>query len=142
LWRRKTSEEVERAFKRIRGVGRGIASMVVLLLEKVYGVRFGDTDHRAMNVKPDVHVIRVLSRLGVLDSKSHAVERSDACDPRDATGLEGQAIAVTRRMHPEYPALLDTPLWMIGRMWCHAQAPACPACPVLGVCPRHGVPAE
>jgi len=132
LWRGKTAAEVERLFRSVHGVGSGIASMVVILLEKVYKLRFTDLDHRKMNVKPDVHVIRVLGRLGVLSSGGAA----GGCRATDASSQEGAAIAATRAMHPEYPGALDTPLWVIGREWCDALSPRCADCPMGHVCAR------
>jgi endonuclease III len=93
--------------------------MAVILLERVSGIRFSDLDHRSMDIKPDVHTVRVLYRLGV------AAEMSEA-----------EAIAAARRLRPEYPGEVDVPLWMIGRQWCRARAPLCDDCVVKNFCAR------
>jgi hypothetical protein len=66
--------------------------MIVLLLERCFGVRFSDLDHLGIDVKPDVHIIRVFSRLGFIQ------------EPTEKEALEG-----TRRLNPEYPGALDAP---------------------------------
>lgn len=60
LWEEETALEVREILKRIYGVGEGIARMVVLLLERVRGVQFPDSNRRLMDIKPDVHTRRVL----------------------------------------------------------------------------------
>ena len=70
IWKGKHASEVKRTFESIYGVGPGIASMGILLIEKAFAVRF--EDHWNMDIKPDVHTTRVLYRLGV--SKAETVE--------------------------------------------------------------------
>jgi len=119
LWKGKSASAVKQTFQSIYGVGPGIASMAVLLIEKGFGVQFDDLDRPTMDVKADVHVIRVLSRLGIL-----------------ATPTKGAAIAAARRMNPAYPGALDAPLWYIGRKWCHKYRPQCTACWMRDLCPN------
>lgn len=134
LWVGRTSVEVERLFMQVHGVGPGIASMVVMLLERSLGHTFSDMDHRTMNVKPDVHVIRVLKRLGLMrDGMNSSPMSYPQCRSQESDEAD-LAIEVTRQMNPEYPARLDTPLWIIGRNWCHAAAPVCGQCPVDQLC--------
>jgi hypothetical protein len=124
LWTGKRAAEVHRAFSSIYGVGPGIASMTVLLIETAWGVRFPDLDRPRMDIKPDVHTMRVLYRLGAADATS-----------------ETAAIAAARRLNPAFPGGLDGALWLIGRNWCHATAPDCAGCPVAACCPRAASPA-
>ncbi len=121
IWTGRTAAEVKATFREIHGVGSQIANLAVLLLEYRYGVRFSDLDHRAMDIKADLHTCRVLYRLGV------AVDES-----------EGSAIAAARRLHPSYPGELDGPLVTIGRTWCHPGRPDCDACPLAKVCAYAG----
>lgn len=37
--------------------------MAVLLIERAFDIRFPDVDRSAMDIKPDVHTMRVLYRL-------------------------------------------------------------------------------
>lgn len=119
IWQDKTSTSVKATFQRIYGVGPGIASMIVLLLEKCFKIIFTDLDHRTMDVKPDVHIIRVFHRLGFISVPD-----------------EQEALKAARRLNPEYPGALDAPSWVVGKKWCTSFAPQCPACPLNSVCPK------
>ena len=119
IWDGKRAVEVNRTFTSIYGVGPGIANMGVLLIEQAFGVRFNDLDHTQMDIKPDVHTVRVLRRLGV-----SAAENSEA------------AIEATRRINPSFPGELDSALWTIGRGWCFASGPDCAGCPMSSVCAK------
>lgn len=121
MWENRTSREVKATFQRIYGVGPGISSMIVLLLERCYGVRFNDIDHRNMDVKPDVHIVRVFHRLGFISVPD-----------------ETEALKAARRLNPEYPGAIDPPTWIIGKKWCAPFAPQCRSCPVNEVCPKKG----
>lgn len=119
IWRNKTSRYVKATFQRIYGVGPGIASMIVLLLERCFGVHFTDIDHGTMDVKPDVHIVRVFHRLGFIS------------EPKEA-----EALKAARRLNPEYPGALDPPTWIIGKKWCTPTQPKCHSCPLNTVCPK------
>ena len=119
IWKSGKAADVRETFLSVYGVGRGIANMALLLIEAAYGIRFSDLDRTQMDIKPDVHTMRVLYRLGV------------------ASGVnEDAAIAAARRLNPAYPGELDGPLWWIGRKWCRAGVPLCSACPLEEVCPK------
>lgn len=75
-----------------------------------------------MDIKPDVHTMRVLYRLGVSQAESAQ-----------------ESIEAARSLNPACPADLDGPLWSVGRTWCHASKPDCGGCPVSGSCERYGV---
>jgi endonuclease-3 len=122
IWEVGTAAQVKATFRRVHGVGPGIASMAVLLIEKVFGVRFGDLDHASMDIKADVHTTRVLYRLGLAPSAT--VE---------------DAIEAARRLVPEYPGEIDGALWRIGKRWCRPERPDCGGCPMNDLCPRVGV---
>jgi endonuclease III len=120
LWRGRTALETKRTLLQIHGIGKGIASMALLLLERCRSVRFPDWSN--MDVKADVHVQRVLYRLGV------------------SGGLgEKEAIAAAQRLNPQYPGMIDPPLWVIGRRWCSETRPSCQSCWMTDLCPRIGV---
>jgi len=117
LWHGKRAAEVNRTFQSIHGVGPGIANMGILLIEKAFGIRFSDLDRSRMNIKPDVHTVRVLYRLGA--SEAPTIEA---------------ALAATHQMNPTFPGGLDGALWEIGRRWCSATNPNCAHCPVNQDC--------
>jgi len=119
LWKDKRAADVKRTLISIHGVGPGIANMGVLLIEKTFGVRFSDLDRAHMEIKPDVHTVRVLYRLGISDA-----ETTDS------------AIFAARRLNPEFPGGVDGALWEIGRNFCFASKPNCPTCPMNNVCAK------
>lgn len=119
IWKGKRASEVKRTFMSIHGVGSGIASMAVLLIEAAFTIRFDDLDRKNMDIKPDVHTIRVLYRLGVSQAMT-----------------EQSAVEAARRLNPDYPGAVDGPLWNIGRTWCHALAPKCSLCCMERVCAK------
>jgi len=125
IWNNKSSKEVKTTFQRVHGVGPGISSMAVLLLERCFGIQFNDIDHRNMDVKPDIHVIRVFGRLGFISQLN-----------------EKEALKAARRLNPDYPGALDAPIWVIGRNWCFADAPQCLHCPINEVCPKNTIPVK
>ena len=122
IWKGKSSAFVKGLFESIYGVGPGIANMSVLLIEKAYNIRFSDLDRKTMDIKPDVHTMRVLFRLGAAEEIS-----------------ESAAVAAARKLNPDYPGEIDAPLWIIGREWCHAHKPDCNRCPMVGVCSKVGI---
>lgn len=122
IWRKRSAAEVRETFSSIHGVGRGIANMAVLLIERAFGIRFSDLDHHKMDIKPDVQTVKVLHRLGVSVAKT-----------------ENATIEAARRLRPEYPGELDAALWRIGREWCHAARPDCARCPMDALCPKADV---
>ncbi len=90
IWEGKTAGQVNRTFQSIYGVGEGIANMSVLLIEAAYPIRFNDLERTGMDIKPDVHTMRVLYRLGVCEVES-----------------ERDAIEAARSMNPSYPGEID-----------------------------------
>ncbi len=122
IWTGNTASEINRFFQEIYGVGPGIANMSVLLIEKAYGISFSDMDRKTMDIKPDVHTMRVLFRLGV----SHEIS-------------EAAAVKAARKLNPEFPGEIDGALWSIGRNWCHAYNPDCAECPMSKICVRIGL---
>jgi endonuclease III len=122
IWAQGNAADVKAVFRRVHGVGPGIASMAVLLIEKAFGVRFSDLDHAAMDIKADVHTMRVLYRLGAAPAMTVA-----------------DAIEAARRLNPAYPGEIDGALWSVGRRWCRPQLPDCAGCPMNNLCARVGV---
>lgn len=120
LWENRTAKEIKATFERIHGVGPGIASMIILLLERWFKVNFDDIDHTKMDVKPDVHIIRVFQRLGFISELT-----------------SNAALEAARKLNPEFPGALDAPAWYIGRNWCNSYNPRCDQCPVTNVCPKN-----
>ncbi len=122
IWRGKSSKAVRSTLFLIHGVGPGIANMVPILIEKAFGEEFEDLDHTEMNIKPDVHTVRVLFRLGLSE-----------------TITKEAALRAAEAANPSFPGKLDSPLWLIGRKWCCLVSPRCKQCPMEAACPKIGL---
>jgi endonuclease III len=120
IWEGKRAFEVKRTLISVHGVGPGIANMTILLIEKAFSYRFMDLDRSRMDIKPDVHTQRVLSRLSGCELET-----------------DQSAIEIARLINPEFPGEIDGPLWWIGRTWCHSRKPDCPDCALFNVCDKH-----
>ncbi len=117
IWTGASPAEVEKTLQEIHGLGAGIASMVTRILRDDFGCFRGQ--ERQIDVKPDVHLVRVFRRVGLVEG--------DAAK---------EAIRAARRLNPEFPGQLDWPAWRIGQQWCHATEPDCDPCPLTQVCAR------
>ena len=117
IWKDSTPAEVEKTLQQIRGVGPGIASMATRILRDDFD-RFRGQE-RQIDVKPDVHLVRVFRRAGLIDG--------DSAD---------QAIRTARRLNPQFPGELDWPAWRIGQLWCHATNPNCGQCALTKDCAK------
>jgi len=119
VWQGRSAKDVKNTLQNIHGVGAGIANMALLLIEKAFGPQFDNEDHRNMDIKPDVHTMRVLSRMGLA---------------KQASPIE--AIEAARSLNPNFPGELDGPLWIIGKRWCHASDPDCKNCYINSCCEK------
>ncbi|MCY3810550.1 MAG: hypothetical protein OXH15_01985 [Gammaproteobacteria bacterium] len=117
IWSSASPAEVEKTLREIHGLGPGIASMATRILRDDFGCFRGQ--ERQIDVKPDVHLVRVFHRAGLIEGDS-----------------ENEAIRAARRLSPEFPGQLDWPAWRIGQQWCHATQPDCLACPLTHVCAK------
>ncbi len=115
IWRDASPTQVSRRIQSIYGVGPGIAYMAIRILRDRLGVFAGQENE--IDVKADVHVMRVFKRTGLTLSES-----------------ESEAVNAARRLNPQYPAELDWPAWIIGQEWCRPSNPNCPSCPLTAVC--------
>lgn len=120
MWTDVTAKDFKATFRELFGVGPGIADMTAVILLRLGWATFSDASK--IDLKPDVHVVRVMHRLGLINEKT-----------REA------AIAAARKLNPNYPGQLDTPLWKIGKNWCHEKNPDCAECVMGSVCPRIGI---
>ena len=117
IWRDASPAEVEKTLQEIHGIGAGIASMATRILRDDFGCFRGQ--ERQIDVKPDVHLVRVFRRLGIIDDDS-----------------QDEAVWTARRLNPEFPGELDWPAWRIGQLWCHKTRPDCAPCPLTGDCAK------
>ena len=112
-----TSAAVIRRFLEFPGIGIKIATMMANILVRHFKVPM--TDYSAIDISPDVQVMKVFKRAGFL--------------PKEAT-IE-QLIYCAKELYPKYPGILDLASWEIGRQWCHAK-PDCQNCPLNNLCPK------
>ena len=117
IWEGSSPAQVEKTLREIRGLGPGIASMATRVLRDDFGCFRGQ--ERQIDVKPDVHLMRVFVRSGLSEGES----------AREAT-------LAARRLNPEFPGELDWPAWRIGQVWCHPGVPDCGQCPLTGECAK------
>ncbi len=117
IWRKSSPRETIKKLRRIYGVGKHIASMVVRILHDNLGM-FSEQKHE-IDVKSDVHLMRVFKRAGLTESESDVAAANAA-----------------RELHPAFPGALDWPAWNIGRNWCFSDGPNCTECPLDAVCEK------
>ena len=114
-----SSATVVYRFLCFEGMGIKIATMAANLLCRDLKVTF--KDKYALDVSPDIHVCRILYRLGLTDNT----------DNRDAV------IYKAREINPEYPGVIDAVCWQYGQKYCHKNNPNCQECPLSNVCAHH-----
>jgi endonuclease III len=117
IWKDASPAEVEKTLQEIHGLGAGIASMATRILRDDFGCFRGQ--EWQIDVKPDVHLVRVFRRIGIIDGDS-----------------ANEVIWAARRLSPEFPGELDWPAWRIGQQWCHPTEPDCARCPLTGDCAK------
>ena len=118
IWTGKlSSATVIYRFLEFDGVGPKIASMAANILVRQFKIKF--SDYFSIDISADVHVRRVFGRLNLT--------------PRDAS--VDQLIFRARGLHPEFPGLMDSPAWEIGRNWCRPKNRECDGCYMNDLCP-------
>lgn len=111
------SAEVVYRFLEFEGVGIKIATMAANILARQYRIPF--SDFYSIDVSPDVHVKRVMNRMGLVE------------DDAD----NDKIIYKARELYPKFPGIIDYSLWEIGRTWCRPNEPNCEECIVYKECP-------
>jgi endonuclease-3 len=122
IWRgAPSSATIVRRFLEFDGCGPKIATMATNILVRDFRVPV--SDKYSVDVSVDVHVRRVMRRLGLV--------RPDCADE--------EIIYRAREMNPTFPGIIDFGLWELGRSCCRPTSPACEACRIAHLCPRIGV---
>ena len=111
-----SSATVVYRFLQFKGVGIKIATMATNILARQFKVPF--SDYYSIDVSPDVHVKRVMHRVGLVK--------------KDASNEE--IIYKARELCPEFPGIIDYSLWEVGRNWCRQSKPDCENCILKAEC--------
>jgi endonuclease III len=105
-------------FLEFKGCGIKIATMATNLLARILRIKF--SDYYSIDISPDVHIKRVLARMGFV--------------PYDPS--PEMVIYKARELHPEYPGIIDFSCWEIGKTWCRPTNPDCSNCIVKCDCKK------
>ena len=125
IWNGVGKEDVDKIywrFKEFEGIGDALAKMAQFILVRDYGVAGGRASKKYMSVKPDVHLQRVMFRLGM-------------CEEESARSV----IVIADSLKLRSPADFDWAVWNIGRSYCHSKDPNCCDCPLKEVCDQQGL---
>ena len=114
---RPSSATVVLRFLEFPGVGPKIATMAANLLVRYFKVPL--SDYYSIDISVDVHVRRVLTRLGLVEA---------------GATLE-QVVYAARAISPEFPGLIDSPTFQLGREVCRPRKPKCGECYLRRWCP-------
>lgn len=117
---RPSSAAVVLRFLEFPGVGPKIATMAANLLVRYFKVPM--SDYYSIDISVDVHVRRVLTRLGLVEA---------------GATLE-QVVYAARAISPEFPGLIDSPAFRLGREVCRPRKPRCGECYLRRWCPSAG----
>ena len=111
IWKDKpSSATVVYRFLEFNGVGIKIATMATNILARDYKIHF--SDYYSIDVSPDVHVRRVMFRMGLVEKKAS----------------NDKIIYKARELSPDFPGIIDFSLWLLGRTTCKAGQPDCENC--------------
>ena len=121
LWRgQRNIQDVREKMEKIPGIGLALSRIAILTLVRKYGLLGGKTALPQLDIKPDIHVMRVFKRTGLISKEAK----------------ERDAIKTARILYRKFPAVLDAPAWKIGREWCRPHNPSCRECPIRKECPK------
>lgn len=110
-----SSNDVVSRFKDFKGVGPNIAAMAAKILATGFKIKM--SDYSAIDVSLDVHVVRVMKRLFFDD---------------DAT--DDQITEKAREINPEFPGIIDSTCFFVGRDYCRPEKTDCQNCPLNKEC--------
>ena len=119
IWNNKpSSAKVVYNMLQFKDCGIKIATMAANILARQFKIKF--SDYYSIDISPDVHVGRVMKRIGFVDNKA------------DNTKI----IYKARELNPEFPGIIDFSCWEIGRKYCKPTNPDCKNCIVKEECKK------
>lgn len=111
-----SSATVVYRFLEFEGIGIKIATMATNILARNFKIPM--SDYYSIDISPDIHVNRVMKRLGYVDD--------------DAS--REQIIYKAREINPEFPGIIDLACFSVGREFCRPKNPQCEDCPLKNEC--------
>ncbi len=104
IWNDKpNSAELVSRFLDFEGVGIKIATMATNILSRDYKVKL--QDYCAIDISPDIHVKRVMYKLGLLPQEKNV----------DFSKIEATKVVYkAKSMNPEFPGIFDLAFWKVG----------------------------
>jgi endonuclease III len=113
-----SSASVVYRFLEFKGCGIKIATMAANILARQFKIGF--SDYYSIDVSPDVHIKRVLARMGFVKQNPTAE----------------MVIYKARELYPEFPGIIDFSCWEIGKTWCRPTQPDCINCIANSECKK------
>ena len=111
-----SSSAVVYRFLEFKGSGIKISTMAANILARQFRIPF--SDYYSIDISPDVHIIRVMKRMGFVTSDAN----------------NDMVIYKARELNPDFPGIIDFSCWEIGRKWCRPKLPNCSDCIVTSEC--------
>jgi len=119
IWNGKpSSAAVVYRFLEFKGSGVKISTMAANILARQFRVPF--SDFYSIDISPDVHIIRVMKRMGLVPNGAN----------------NDMIIYKARELNPDFPGIIDFSCWEIGRTWCKPKNPKCEECIVANECKK------
>jgi hypothetical protein len=119
IWENKpSSATVVYRFLEFSGCGIKIATMATNILARDFRIPL--SDFYSIDISPDVHIKRVLARMGFVKH-----------NPSPEL-----VIYKARELYPQFPGIIDFSCWDIGKTWCKPSNPDCEQCIVKSDCKR------
>lgn len=117
IWNdRPGSARLVRRFLAFHGAGPKIATMAANILVRDFHIDLAD--QRYIDISADIHVRRVMHRLGYVQANASVED----------------CIYAAREVSPAFPGIFDLALWEVGRSVCRPKSPACESCPLRELC--------
>lgn len=115
-----SSATVVSRFLDFDGMGIKISTMATNILSRDFKIPL--SDHYSIDISPDVHVKRVFKRMGFIKKK-------------DINNVD-KIIYKARSINPEFPGIIDSTCWVLGKDICRPTNPKCNECVFKNYCPK------
>jgi endonuclease III len=117
------SRHVIERFEKFPGIGQKISTMATNILVREFKVPLKNTNR--IDISVDSQIEKVFKRIGFV--------------PVNAS--KQQIIEAARKIYPDYPGIIDSVVWEIGRDWCKTDFSACGECYLNEFCPKISITA-